>query len=779
VNVGAPQNGVHIFSSVTGEEKLSGFGAEYWVKNLVSRVRYSDGLRSLCYSLSEEKNAGPLSVTFLELGPHPALAGPTRQILGDVQIPNLEMSYTSALVRNKDARITVLDMAGKLFQAGIHIDLQAANLIGAPSTNVGFESTPVVLTDLPPYSWDHSKRYWHESRLSKNYRLRRHPYHDLLGLRVLLGSICDPTWRHILTVDQLPWLKDHVVDGFVIFPGSGYLCMVIEAAAQLAEENKTNQNVKQFRIRNVHLIKALVIPESPEKVEVQLIMRTTGKPHDSLSTWTDFTIVSLSSQGHHSEHCTGSVMIEYIEEPIDSELSLENSRLEEEQTAWARRCMEECSAPVFQEAVYDTMRKCGNDYGPSFSNLTEFQYHQHSAEGLARIRVPDIVAGMPAQFLQPHRIHPTTLDTIAHSSLPVYTKHYKPGAMMPIRIGELCIGANVPNQPGAELIAAVELVPLGSRSAAANIVVFDETHDGFLSPVVTLSNMEVVVMGQEATPATSDTGSPRALTIDWVQDPDFLSDEVKIQKELDNALLSIIPDSDPELADILGSRIKQAIERLNSADVAHHVDSNLQEQLSQWIKRYATMKEGNCWLTKFMDISKNIMQVYRRASQYLEQFSQARGSLKVLEAGAGCGVATRSLIEALKKPEKSRVWGDYEIASDTSNIPSKLLEGCEKGLSYTSLNINQDPLVQGHAAGSYDVIILNSFLHLSASVTTTLASVHPLLKPGGVLIMVGTTGELAHNSIYGLLNDFWKGMILHVSFALVLCLPLPRGMTDS
>jgi hypothetical protein len=54
--------------------------------------------------------------------------------------------------------------------------------------------------------------------------------------------------------------------------------MVIEAAGQLAEENKTSQHIKQVRIRNMHLIKTLVVPESPEKVEVQLIMRNTGKP---------------------------------------------------------------------------------------------------------------------------------------------------------------------------------------------------------------------------------------------------------------------------------------------------------------------------------------------------------------------------------------------------------------------------------------------------------------------------------------------------------------------
>jgi predicted O-methyltransferase YrrM len=176
------------------------------------------------------------------------------------------------------------------------------------------------------------------------------------------------------------------------------------------------------------------------------------------------------------------------------------------------------------------------------------------------------------------------------------------------------------------------------------------------------------------------------------------------------------------------------------------------------------MPEENDWLKKFKTIRNNIIQAYRRAGQYLEQYSQVRGNLRVLEGGAGCGVATRILVEALKKYESWQGFDGYEISSEKSRIPTKLLEGCEKVVCYTSLDTNQDPLAQGHAAGSYDVVILNSFLHLSASVTMTMVSIRPLLKPGGLLIMVGLEGELAHNLIYGLLDDFWNGTIVHVFF---------------
>lgn len=40
----SPREGARFYSSVTGERKITGFGAEYWVQNLISTVRFSDAL---------------------------------------------------------------------------------------------------------------------------------------------------------------------------------------------------------------------------------------------------------------------------------------------------------------------------------------------------------------------------------------------------------------------------------------------------------------------------------------------------------------------------------------------------------------------------------------------------------------------------------------------------------------------------------------------------------------------------------------------------------------
>ena len=72
---------VTFISSVTGRQKDKDFGLDYWVKNLVSKVRFSNALEEYCSlesASSHSKNAQHLSV---ELGPHGALAGPFQQTM--------------------------------------------------------------------------------------------------------------------------------------------------------------------------------------------------------------------------------------------------------------------------------------------------------------------------------------------------------------------------------------------------------------------------------------------------------------------------------------------------------------------------------------------------------------------------------------------------------------------------------------------------------------------------------------------------------------------------
>ena len=68
-----------------------------------------------------------------------------------------------------------------------------------------------MAVDLPSYPFNHSKRYWDESRISKNFRFRKHPRHELLGTPVPDWNQLEPRWRNFLRVSESSWIVEHEV----------------------------------------------------------------------------------------------------------------------------------------------------------------------------------------------------------------------------------------------------------------------------------------------------------------------------------------------------------------------------------------------------------------------------------------------------------------------------------------------------------------------------------------------------------------------------------------
>lgn len=115
-------------------------------------------------------------------------------------------NYTSILSRGIRANHSAMVMVGSVFDSGYPVDLAAV------STTDPTPHTASVLYNLLAYLWDHSKRHWHESRFSRDYRLRKNPSHDLLGIIMTDNISLRPSWGYMVGVERLPWLADHVVD---------------------------------------------------------------------------------------------------------------------------------------------------------------------------------------------------------------------------------------------------------------------------------------------------------------------------------------------------------------------------------------------------------------------------------------------------------------------------------------------------------------------------------------------------------------------------------------
>ncbi|KAM0812782.1 putative polyketide synthase protein [Seiridium cardinale] len=497
---GRHNSGVAFISSVSGIPKTSDFGPAYWTANLVSKVCFSDAIQTLA-RYREADDTGR-DVLFIEIGPHPALAGPVRQSLGAPGAPQVDFDYQPTFERKKGAVSSILRLAGYLFERGAKLDFNNV------SSLVPGLATANVEPNLPLYAWDHSNKHWHESRISRQYRMRRDPYHDLLGVQAADSTSIQPRWRHMICLSTLPWLAHHVVDGLVVFPGSGYLCMVSEAMRKLSYEYYPFRKLETLALRDVSFLRALIIPDSPQRVEVQLSLDP--RPGSAF----DFSFrISAFYEDQWHEHCSGVTEGVFAEgETVDR-----SSRCDSLSTA----------QPTFAhtkldcDELYQRLAKLGNLYGSSFMRIRSFMMASDASQALSTIEIPNIASLMPEQHQAPHLIHPSTLDVLLHTALPLVEQQLGRGSVMPTHVDELLLSATdaMARDPESELRALTTLTTIKSRTSHANLYVESEG-----VPVVIASGIEMRSLGDEPS-GKSDTAVTNGICyeLDWIPDLDSIN----------------------------------------------------------------------------------------------------------------------------------------------------------------------------------------------------------------------------------------------------------------
>lgn len=378
-----PKSGdVKFFSTVYGEVRDQSTDVDYWVSNMMSPVLFDQGLLSLV----KQGGAGYL----IELGPSGALAGPIKQILQSLDAPT-PIPYSECLHRGQDSIRSLYDLAGKLFLAGVDIDLLNVNGI--------INSKPRVIIDLPNYQWNHTIKYWHESLASKDWRYRPFPIHDLLGTKILGTSWNAPSWRRTLRLKNLPWIRDHTLGTDVVFPASAYVAMAVEAVFQMAKASQSYEslagieNVRQasYRMRDVRLLRALAVEEDVgEQVYCFL-----NPAHGQKNTWYHFKISSLRDE-IWTEHCTGMIRI--------SPRQAKNGEAPPPQPL---------QYPSPARLWYKSMQSVGFNFGPTFQNLAEIECVAGQRSSRARINFPE-----RTEKESPYAIHPSVFDTFFQAGIP-------------------------------------------------------------------------------------------------------------------------------------------------------------------------------------------------------------------------------------------------------------------------------------------------------------------------------------------------------------------------
>lgn len=279
---------VEYYSSLQGRKiDLSELTPQYWVDNLTQAVRFSTSLQDLCNTHNPD--------ILIEVGPHAALKGPIMQVLKKVGSSASKISYLPTLLRDQNATRSMLGLVGQLFVRG-HTGISFHNV----NHNREELERPDVIGGLYSYPWTR-QQYWHESRISRQHRLKPFARNDLLGTLADWSSELEPTWRNIVRTDDLPWLKEVKVNGKMLFPVAAFMSMAIEAAHQ-RRLMRGLEEAGRCEIMDLKVAEHLFVDDGLE-IEVLLTLRTTA----GLENADAFDISSYESSRGWISHCAGVV----------------------------------------------------------------------------------------------------------------------------------------------------------------------------------------------------------------------------------------------------------------------------------------------------------------------------------------------------------------------------------------------------------------------------------------------------------------------------------------
>ncbi|KAI1173842.1 putative polyketide synthase [Nemania sp. FL0916] len=283
-----------MISSVTGQSlaKQDACRSEYWRRNLERSVLFSDAVAQLFTDGD---------ATLIEIGPHPALQVPVKEIRATMtdQSSSVVGHYLPTLCRNKNEVISIMSLAGNLFSHGYKLDFDALNQVAKDEQQ--------VFVSLPTYSWDYSNTVpWKEPRPSMELRNRRHGPHELLGSMMTGGSENCLIWRNTISSHDVPWLRDHKFGSTVLFPAAGFIAMAVAAVCQTDDFLSMNDD-PNVSIRQIKLFNALPMPENDSTIELLTeLKRSPISATVESSSWWDFRISSLLN-GQQASHVSGNI----------------------------------------------------------------------------------------------------------------------------------------------------------------------------------------------------------------------------------------------------------------------------------------------------------------------------------------------------------------------------------------------------------------------------------------------------------------------------------------
>lgn len=438
---------------------------DHWVGSLVQPVQFVDAFTDMVLGDLDDPTGRSIDMV-LEVGPHTALGGPIREILSLIEFEGIELPYGGCLVRDEHAGDTMRTAALSLLREGLPIVMSQINF---PETSYDDES-PRVLTDLPTYPWNHTMRHWQESRVNQAIRARTQPPHDLLGMPVAGNDPDTAVWRRVLRVTETQWIRDHMVQGSIVYPGSGYVCLAIEAANQLETSDTAGEAstaISGFHLRDVDFLAALVVPDSAEGVEIRTTLRPVPEREIGARGWRRFEISSVTQGNRWTLHAQGMITVER-EGTIETTATF---------TKTERPPLSAYTRHKDPRDMFANLRARGIYHGPLFQNTTKIVQDGREPRSVCdiTIRHESSADTDPVAAAQNSVLHPITLDAVVvsfFSALPgvgAQTEDPK----LPRSIKSMWVSNHISRESGRTLRCDTSLSHDDPQSGRADVTVVD------------------------------------------------------------------------------------------------------------------------------------------------------------------------------------------------------------------------------------------------------------------------------------------------------------------
>jgi len=787
-----------MFSSVTGQPvALSTLvKQQYWLDNLISPVKFVHALQNLLRdaSLPMLRLNTPNITDVIEIGPHSTLRLPIKETLPSI-------NYHSVLQREKSPLHTLLNLLGTLFARGYDVNLSSIN-------NPDDGPTP-FLTNCPPYPFDHSKRYWSESRLSKDYRLRNCSPGQLVGKPAHDWNPLQPRWRNWLCIESFPWLADHVVNEVVVCPATGMLSMAIEAARQMVSSQA--RPIAGFFIKDALFLAPILIRQNrQDAIETVVELRPMQNEFEKNKSRSQVVIYTCH-EGNWKICFKTEIHVQMAEtSSFLPSWSNESSKKHAEIRREIQSASAECNYPVDQHLFYASCEQSGLRYGPSFQLLSDIRWDGQNAS-VARI---DIATVERHHDVAKEFVHPAVLDSLLHLLLSQRSKGASETVptCVPQRINNAWISAKSWKQATRSVHVWSSTRRNGGSFGSEEAKIYAIDSEGsVLTTVEGLVTAQISKQNQDQKRKARRTLIHR---VSWMPQLSSLSGK-QIQQFVSS---SYVPNEDlsmksfyPKMEKAIRLKTRKSLQRLTHCDRAYvtgyrkhyltslerqvnsepYMDDGIQDDELESLLRECE-NERPAWrlltsisraLNQILTEEVNPLEIMfgdKAAEEFYSQVLQnlARDSrlvkfldlathenpgLQILEVGAGTGGMTHNILATLGELERCNGQRRFKEYTYTDVSPS-FFEGARNRfqefgdrMKYRKLDLERDPFQQLFGEAEYDMIFAGSVLHATSNLNSTLTNLRKLLKPSGHLVLLEITAldSACANVTFGSLEGWW------------------------